>query len=179
YGVDRLWVVNVGDLKPMEYPIEFFLDYAWDPEMWPAERLPEYARGWAAEQFGPEHAATIARLITAYTKINSRRKPELLSPETYSLVNGEWNRVVLEYLKLGLDSAVLYTKIPEEQRDAYFQLVFFPIEASCNLYQLYYETAQNRLFAAQGRMTTNHYADRVRQLYDYDTDLCRQYNEDL
>ncbi len=31
YGVDRMWIVNVGDLKPMEYPISFFMDYAWNP----------------------------------------------------------------------------------------------------------------------------------------------------
>src|SRR3972149_715521 len=57
HGADRLWIVNVGDIKPMELPTEFFLDYAWDPEAWPADRLGEYTRLWAAEQFGNEHAA--------------------------------------------------------------------------------------------------------------------------
>jgi len=42
-GTDRIWIVNVGDIKPMEFPISFFLDYTWDPEKWPASRLPEYS----------------------------------------------------------------------------------------------------------------------------------------
>jgi hypothetical protein len=180
YGVDRLWVVNVGDLKPMEYPIEFFLDYAWDPEAWPAERLPEYVRAWAAEQFGPEHAATIARLITRYTTINSRRKPELLSPETYSLVNhNEWERVSDEYSHLAQEAEMLSEQIPTEQRDAFFQLVLFPIQACANLNEMYYAAAQNRLYAEQGRANANELAERVRELYARDAELSRQYNEDL
>ncbi len=57
YGVKQIWIVNVGDIKPMEFPIEFFLDYAWNPEQWPAERLPEYTRLWAERQFGTQYAA--------------------------------------------------------------------------------------------------------------------------
>jgi hypothetical protein len=180
YGVDRLWVVNVGDLKPMEYPIEFFLDYAWDPEAWSAERLPEYARDWAAAQFGPEHAATIARLITDYTRINSRRKPELLDAKTYSLVNyNEWKRVSAEYSALAAEAEGLAKQIPSEQQDAYFQLVLFPIQACANLNEMYYATALNHLYAEQNRAETNELAERVRELYARDAELCRQYNEDL
>lgn len=180
HGVDRLWIVNVGDLKPMEYPIEFFLDYAWDPEAWPAERLPEYATRWAGEQFGDKHAEEIAELITAYTTINSRRKPELLSPETYSLVNyNEWERVSAEYNALAARAGVLAQQIPAEQRDAYFQLVLFPIQACANLNEMYYTTARNHLSAEQGGAETNKLAERVRELYARDAELCRQYNEDL
>jgi hypothetical protein len=180
HGVDRLWVVNVGDLKPMEYPIEFFLDYAWNPEAWPADRLPEYARAWAAAQFDKQHASTIARLITAYTTINSRRKPELLSPETYSLVNyNEWERVSAEYNALAAEAQALSNQIPTDQRDAFFQLVLFPIQAGANLNELYYTVARNRLFAEQGRAITNELAERARKLYVRDAELCRQYNENL
>jgi hypothetical protein len=179
-GVDRLWVVNVGDLKPMEYPIEFFLDYAWDPEAWPAERLPEYARAWAAEQFGAEYAARIAKLITGYTTINSRRKPELLAPETYSLVNyREWERVVAEWNNLKSEAEWINERIPSEQRDAYFQLVLFPIQACANLNEMNYTVALNRQYAKQGRAETNMLAQRARELYARDAELCRQYNEDL
>jgi hypothetical protein len=180
HGVDRLWVVNVGDLKPMEYPIEFFLDYAWNPENWPAERLLEHTRLWASEQFGNEHAERIAKLITGYTTINSRRKPELLSSETYSLVNyHEWERVSSQYNALADEAESLYQQIDPVQRDAFFQLVLFPIQACANLNELYYATARNRLYAEQGRGLTNYYAVQVRQRYARDTELCRQYNEDL
>ena len=56
YGADRLWVVNVGDGKPMEFPIEFFLDYARTPERWDKDHLDEFTKLWATRDFGPEHA---------------------------------------------------------------------------------------------------------------------------
>ena len=64
YGADRMWIVNVGDLKPMEVPIEFFLDYAWDPARWPVEGSPDYLRLWAAREFGgrtPPRSPTSSR----------------------------------------------------------------------------------------------------------------------
>ena len=98
HGVDRIWLVNVGDLKPMEFPIEFFLDYAWNPDQWPAESFPKYTRLWAEKQFGPEHASAIAEILSKYTKYNSRRKPEMLSPDTYSLINyREAETIVSDY----------------------------------------------------------------------------------
>ena len=56
YGADRLWVVNVGDGKPMEFPIEFFLSYARTPQRWDKDHLDEFTKLWATREFGPEHA---------------------------------------------------------------------------------------------------------------------------
>src|SRR3982751_4156387 len=64
YNVRQIWIVNVGDLKPMELPISFFLDYAWNPDAVPAERLPDWTRRWAAQQFGADRAAEIADVVT-------------------------------------------------------------------------------------------------------------------
>ena len=79
YGVDQLWMVNVGDLKNLEFPTEFFLNYAYSPERWPLERISEWERRWAQEQFGPTHASEIAEILHSYEKLASRRKPELLN----------------------------------------------------------------------------------------------------
>src|SRR5690606_23351119 len=87
YGANRIWVVNVGDLKPMEFPIEFFLTLAWDPSRWPKEKIGEYTRSWAQREFGPVHAAEIADIVARYTKYNGHRKPELIDPTTFSLVD--------------------------------------------------------------------------------------------
>ncbi len=180
YGADRLWIVNVGDIKPMELPIDFFLDYAWDPEAWPAERLPEYAREWAAEQFGEEHAAEIADILAKYAKYNGRRKPELLTPDTYSLVNfREAQRVVADYNALAAEANRIGDSLPAEYQDAYFQLVQFPVEACANLNDLYVSAGFNRLYASQGRASANDMAERVADLFARDAELCRQYNEDL
>ena len=177
YGDDRIWIVNVGDIKPMELPISFFLDYAWDPSRWPASKLPDYTRQWAAEQFGHDLADSIAYILSQYTKYNSRRKPELLSPDTYSLFNyREADKIVSDYNLLALQAESIRHKLPKKTRDAYFELVLYPVQACANLNELYVTAAKNKLYASQGRAATNDLARRVRTLFDRDSLLSLKYN---
>lgn len=180
YGADRIWIVNVGDIKPLEFPIEFFLDYAWAPAQWPAQKLTDYTRQWAARQFGPVYAAPIADILRLYTKYNGRRKPELLSPDTYSLFNyDEAGQVVSDYNRLARQADSIYNLLPANYRDAYYELVLYPVQASANLNELYVTVARNRLYAAQGRASANDLAEKVRSLYEKDSLLSRYYNTKL
>jgi len=180
YGATRIWVVNVGDLKPMEYPVSFFLDMAWNPARFNQDDLQQYAEDWAAQQFGPEHAAEIAKLLTGYTKLNGRRKPELLEPNTFSLIHfdeaervyGEWQALTNEAEKLG-------EKLPAADQDAYFELVLYPLKASAVVNELYITAGENALYATQGRVSTNDLADRARKLFAEDAALTYQYNHGL
>jgi hypothetical protein len=179
-GVDRIWLVNVGDLKPMELPISFFLDYAWNPEQWPAERLPEYTRLWAEQQFGPEHADEIAEILTAYTRYNSRRTPEMLDADTYSLTNyREWETVAKDYLELNRRAEQTGNQLEAAYHDAYYELVLHPVQACANLYELYWTVARNRHYAKQGRAITNDLADRVEYLFNKDQEISDYYNHIL
>ncbi len=180
YGVDRIWVVNVGDLKPMEYPIDFFLDYAWDTKKWNANNLGQYTKHWAAEQFGDSHATAIADIVSKYTSYNARRKPELLTPATYSLVNyNEAETVVNDYNKLLQQAEALNKLMPAEYKDAYYQLVLHPVQACANLNQLYLNAAKNSWYAAQGRAATNDFADSVKALFIKDSLISKYYNTTL
>jgi hypothetical protein len=180
YGANRLWVVNVGDLKPMEVPIQFFLDYAWDPDAWPVERLAEYLRLWAEREFGREHSGEIAEIVSDYTRFNGRRKPEMLEPQTYSLDDyGEADSVVAEYRALAARAEALATRLPPEARDAFYELVLYPVKACANLNDLYVTVARNREYAVQGRTSTNELAQRARELFREDARLSREYNETL
>jgi hypothetical protein len=177
YKADRMWIVNVGDLKPMEVPIEFFLSYAWNPAAWPAERLPEYLKLWAAREFGSQHAEEIADLVAKYVKYNGRRKPELLEPSTYSLVNyNESARVVGEYKALAARAEKVYAALPAPQKDAFFQLVLYPVKAGAVVNELYATSALNKLYAVQGRASTNTLAARARELFAQDEALVAQYH---
>jgi hypothetical protein len=180
YGANRIWIVNVGDLKPMELPISFFLDYAWDPSRWPADRLPEYGRAWAAQQFGPAHAREIAELLDGYTRLESRRKPELLSPDTYSIAHyREADLVMADWNRLSARAGLLADALPAEQRDAFYQLVRHPIEASSNLHELYVTVARNRQYATQRRAATNELASKAESLFVRDSLISRYYNTQL
>ncbi|QCR25177.1 glycosyl hydrolase 115 family protein [Pontibacter sp. SGAir0037] len=180
HKADRLWIVNVGDIKPMEFPTEFFLDYAWNPEKWPAERLDEYTQLWVERQFGSEHAAAIADILSKYAKYNSRRKPELLDQNTYSLTHyREAETVVAEYNQLATEAERIYNKIPAEQKDAYYQLILHPAKACANLNELYFTVAKNRLYAKQGRAITNDLANKAKELFAKDAELSRYYNQTM
>jgi hypothetical protein len=180
YGANRLWVVNVGDLKPMEVPTEFFMAYAWNPRAWPAERLPDYLRAWAGREFGAQHADRIASIVDRYTRYNARRHPEQLEPDTFSLANyGEAERVVAEYNQLADEAQRVGRELPKEMRDAYFQLVEYPVRASANAVDMYVSAGRNQLYARQGRVTTNDMAARVRELFKRDADLAYQYQHGI
>jgi hypothetical protein len=180
YGVNRIWIVNVGDLKPMELPISFFLDYAWAPSQYQTNRIVEYTTQWAYQQFDSEKSNVIGYLLSKYTQFNSRRKPELLSSETYSQVNyREAERIADQYTKLANMAEMISWLLPANYQDAYYQLVLFPIKASANLNALYATAGKNYLYAKQGRAATNDLADSVRQLYMNDSLLTIQYNKVL
>lgn len=77
YGVDRIRVVNVGDLKPMEFPISFFLEMARDINKWNKDNLSLFALDWVEKQFGEKYSGETKDIIMKYTKFNGRRKAEL------------------------------------------------------------------------------------------------------
>lgn len=180
YGADRIWIVNVGDLKPMELPIDFFLNMAWDPEKWPHGRLQEFTRLWAARQFGAQYASEIADILSKYTKYNGRRKPELLEPGTFSLVDyQEADTVFADFQAVAEKAEGIYRKLPESQRDAFFQLVLYPAKASAVVAQLYITTGRNQLYAGQGRASTNDLVAQARSLFQADADLAAYYNHTM
>ena len=177
HGVKELWVLNVGDLKPMEYPIQFFLDMAWNPKQYHEDNLLLHTEDFCAQQFGTKYAAEAARLIDMYTKFNRRITPELLNARTYSLENyNEWERVKDEYKALALDALRLYYLMPDNYRDAFDQLVLFPIQACANLYEMYYAQAMNLSLANQKDIRANQWADKVEACFERDSILTHHYH---
>jgi hypothetical protein len=178
YNVRQIWIVNVGDIKPMEFPISFFLDFAWNPDKIDANDLQQYTTQWAAAQFGNEHAGDIADIISKYTKYNGRRKPELLDANTYSLENfNEARQVTDDYNKLLAKAEKIYNELPVQYRDAYFQLVLHPVKACANLQELYTTVALNRDAYSKKYAIANVYADKAKQLYINDSLISSQYNQ--
>ncbi len=180
YGADRIWIVNVGDLKPMELPIDFFLNMAWKPENWHKEKISEFTRLWAERQFGPQFAPDIADVLSKYTKYNGRRKPELLDPSTFSLVDyREADTVFADFQAAVAKAEEIYGKLPENQRDAFFELVLYPTKASAIVTELYITAGRNQLYASQGRASANELAAAARALFQADADLSAYYNHML
>ena len=176
YGVDKLWILNVGDLKPMEYPITLFLDMAWNPKRYTADNLLEHPRGFCARQFGEEQADEAARILNLYSKYNGRVTPEMLDCHTYNIETGEWKQVADEYRKLEADALRQYLSLPQEYHDAYKQLILFPVQAMANLYEMYYAQAMNHKLYKENNPQANFWADKVVQTFKFDSLLCDDYN---
>ena len=180
YGADRLWVVNVGDGKPMEFPMEFFLNYARTPQRWDKDHLDEFTKLWATREFGPEHADEIAAAMEDYTRYNGRRKPELIDPSTFSLTSyHEADRVDSEWRTLAARVDKLAAELPEDERASYFELIQYPVDACSNLTELYIAAARNAADARIGNPRANADANEVRKLFDYDAALSDEYNHKL
>lgn len=178
HGVSEIWIANVGDIKPMELPISFFLALAWDPDAFQAADLPQYYVKWAEQQFGKIHAEEIAELLALYTKYNSRRTPEMLTASTYSVENyREADRIVAEFNELLERSSQVFDQIAPEFKSAYYQLVQSPIEMCANLNEMYVAAGKNRYYGVRGAPVANYYADRVRSLFAKDEALKKAYHQ--
>jgi hypothetical protein len=177
YNVKNIWIVNVGDIKPMEFPISFFLDYAWNPDKISADDLQKYTEQWSAAQFGNQYAKEIAAIISKYTKYNGRRKPELLDANTYSLDHyNEFKNVLDSYNELLARAEKINTVLAPVYKDAFFQLVLHPVKACANLNEMYYYAALNKQAYKEKYAVANKYADKVKQLYQNDSLISVQYN---
>jgi hypothetical protein len=180
YGADRIWIVNVGHLKGLEFPIEYFMHLAWNTKRWTNQNINEYTRQWAAREFGPAFAEDIAEVISAYPKFNGRRKPELLEPSTYSLINYlEADRIVSDFQDLVAKAEKVFRRLPEAARDAFYELVLFPTKACSQVNELYVAAGKNVLYAQQGRASANDFADKVEALFKADADLMDYFNHRL
>jgi hypothetical protein len=160
--------------------MEFFLSMAWNPAVWPKERLSNFTQQWAAREFGAAYAPRIADVMARYTKFNGRCKPELLAPDTFSLVNyQEADRILSDWKTLTAEAESINQQLPANERDAFFEQALYPVKACEIVNELYVDVARNHLYAAQGRASVNDYATQARALFAADADLSSYYNHTL
>jgi hypothetical protein len=177
-GLNDLWVVNVGDLKPKELPIDFIMRYAWNPDAYPADKIWDYTVSWATQNFGKEYAADIADIVSKYAKYNLLRKPEVQSTTVFSYVNHhEADRMVKLWRDVVAKAEAIGTKIAPDAKDAYYQLVLYPAKASAGVAEMYIDCGLNNLYSKQGRASANDYAKRAQALFDLDKKLSDYYND--
>ncbi|MHA6718857.1 glycosyl hydrolase 115 family protein [Sphingomonas sp. RS6] len=179
-----MWIVNVGDIKPMEYPLGFFMAMAWNPEGVQPDALAAYPRRWAEATFGPGEAAAIGEMITAYSQYAARRKPELIDQDSFplggiteaGLDGGEFGALVAQWDALEAQMATTRARLRADQHDAYYQLIEHPISAMANLYRLYYAAAWNKLLASRNDARANYFADQVEATFRRDAELTERYH---
>ena len=179
YGLDRVWILNVGDLKPMEYPIDLFMDMAWNPTRYNASSLLNHTLDFCTRAFGADQAQEAARILNLQGKYSGRITAEMLDSKTYNLHSGEWEKVADDYMRLETEALRQFITLQPEYHDAYRELILFPVQAVSNIYQMYYAQAMNHELYRQGNPECNEWADRVQEAFKRDSILCREYNKNI
>ncbi|WP_241215056.1 glycosyl hydrolase 115 family protein [Sphingomonas sp. S-NIH.Pt15_0812] len=182
-GARAIWIANVGDLKPMEYPIDFFLRMAWNPQAMTPAALAAYPRQWAGRLFGPAQAEAIGALATDYARLAASHKPELVDADSFALGpvgpaldGGAFGAIVAAWQALADRAATVRTRLASDQQDAFAELIGHPVAAMANLYDLYYAVAWNRRLAALDDPRANVFADRAEAAFRRDKALTQAYH---
>lgn len=179
-GADRIWIVNVGDLKPMEIPINHFMDMAYDATMWDVDSSEVWAAAWAAREFTPELAADISEVMIKYGTMANRRKFELIEPQTYSVINyNEGDGVLAQWADLQAKAEAIYEQLPESHQPAFFQMVLHPVTGGNIVNKIYIGAAKNIMYAQQKRNSANDVMYSVFGLSDADSNLTSTWDEML
>ena len=126
-GMRNQWIINVGDIKPAEEELEFCMDLAWDINSWPPERARLYTRDWAARTFGEEYADEISEIKLAYYRLGIAAKPEHVHLCYFDHSNAQIDARIAEYQDLYDKVTNLRSRIPSSLRNAYFELIEYPV----------------------------------------------------
>ena len=161
----NLWILNCGDIKPHEYNIELFLDMAWNMDNFKeSTQVKEHHTNWASREFGNENAEEITALMYNYYQLAFQRRPEFMAwsevePVTKSGKTeltqihyaDEVSKRIESYSKLIDKVEDLYTDVAVNRKDAFYQLIYYPVIGASSLNNKWLYKYKNEFVAKQGR----------------------------
>ncbi|KAM0331572.1 hypothetical protein ACHAQA_003251 [Verticillium albo-atrum] len=177
-GIDKVWVFNVGDIKPMEVPSTFALSLAWNIDSVDHATIPSFFSNYALREFGAEHAQKIADVLAGHDRLIGLRRHEHIDDDTFSVLhNREAESIVQRWKALESQALKIFNDVPDSQKAACYQLVLHPVKASRIYVELRVTQGLNQLYGLQRRNTTNILAQRVLDLFDEDFELQDEYHD--
>ena len=178
HGANRIWVVNVGDLKPLEIPLTHFLDMAYDIERWSLDSVSEWTQTWAAREFGEEDADDIADIMTRFGMYAARRKFELIEPHVYSTVNYDEGDAILEQWRVLADDAqAAYNGLEDDYKPAFFEMILHPILGGQIVNKVHINAQKNAVYANQHRNSANDVIGGVLSDFQADGELTARWDQ--
>jgi hypothetical protein len=198
YGAQKLWILNVGDIKPAEYDIEFFMDLAWNVNGIQPNTISQHLDNWLTREFGKEAGKELTPLIQKYYQLADIRKPEFMGwsrVEEASVKGGktpvidsefnpfdfgdELQKRADEYANLSAKVKEIAKRIPAEQQDAYFELVQYPVCGAAAMNQKHLYAQKARLLARYNLLAANEYSFLSDYAYNEIAGLTQTYNRDI
>lgn len=188
YGIRDLWVVNVGDIRPQELPLSYYMELAYDYEGMGIDHANEtdlFVKKWVEQQFGglvedEDVKNDIVSVLKAYTRMHGNRRPEVTYPNTYHVTNYDENDRMIELchqIKAIADS--VDEKIPEEAKASYYGLVYYPAVAGANVQLMNLYAAKNQFYSENAVAAAKLYKEKVDACIAYDEELTKYYNEGM
>ena len=183
YGIRKLWICNVGDVRPVELPLSYFMDLAFDFDYWQQpNKTGEYLSKWVKEQFAEVSDAdrdAIGNLLNDYINMNGRRRPEATHPDTFDIPSNQ-AFIELRYAdKIISNAEKLKANLPSEIFDKFYGLVYFPAVASANLRRMMVLAGIYNIVTNTDFIVSNYLAEEINKTIDRDIELVRFYNEDM
>lgn len=183
YGVQEIWVTNIGDIGTQEFGLSYFLDLAYDIEKWggqDASVTERYTKEWLQKQFGSVFDRTdinsLCHVFADYTRLLARRKHEVMNDEVYHPIHFGEAQEVLDVSQNILDVCKeLKAKCSTEQLASFVSLVYYPACGTANLMKMWILSGRNKLYAQQNRVEANLLADMLLTLFDTDEKLVNEY----
>ena len=177
FGARKIWVFNVGDIKPAEKEISFAMDLAWDIDRWAPEKAWKYSEEWFSDIFGEEAGKEMADIQLRYYRLMASGKDSHVWFVDYTEddVNGR-----IEEWRAAEDRALQLEKgIPDYLKPAYFELFLYPVRGASllNRYQLLSRRSMVR--ASRGDDSALEDAREVETAYHELDSWTRKYNEEL
>jgi len=166
--------------------MEFFLQMAWDIDKWNLDTQADFLTDWAGREFGQAHAGQIARIMLEYFSLNHERRPEHLQwwlpnhPVQASPLSGEEIRNRLTRFQWIVDECdQIQNNLQPEYRDAFFELVAYPVKASAAANRRYFCAEQYRRWYLRDQRTSRLFGQLARQGDAEIKDLTRHYNQEV
>lgn len=199
HNVRKLWILNVGDIKPAEYDMEFFLDMAWNINSVNDNSVYSHMQKWMERNFGSGLSTELSSVMREYYRLANIRRPEFMGwsrVEEYSAIKGgktpttdtqfnpfmfgdEIQRRISDYDNISNKVSQLETEVPERLKDAYFQLIAYPVYASAEMNKKLLYAQKTRLFANHNLPVANEYSQWSKNAYNNIAALTYTYNRDI
>jgi len=182
YGIRDIWIVNVGDLKFNEVPLAYFMELAYDFEKWGTgapNSIGEYTALWFEKTFPLADTSIrekMARVLHGYIRMNAMRRPEAQNSRIYHPCHYlEADRMFTLARNIEKENEEVYSALPENEKNAYYSMIYFPAKASVNLLKMNLYAGKNRHYAKQGKKIANKYAALVTGCIEKDRALAKEF----
>ena len=176
YGIRDIWIVNVGDIKFNEVPLNYFMELAYDFEKWGTNspnNIDKYTALWLNNNFPDAEKETLekmAEVLHGFLRLNAARRPEALNADIYHPCHYlEADRILALAEKIDLLNEEICSALNKNEEEAYYSMIYFPAKSSINLLKMHLYAGKNKHYAMQGKTIANQYFDLVTSCIEEDS----------